>query len=500
VKEIPRVRLLFSVFVFFFFLAPPCEALSIPSDLVQIVHTAASQESCTGVCNLTVPFPNATLASNLLKMDFSWRYSGTAPTVSNIYCNSDSAHATWTWTLAKSVLNVADTTDTFSYYVGGAAAGCKSVTIVASAVWTNAEATFKEYREIATSSPVDATGGGVDSGTSPSFAATVTTTVANDLIDQFCTLAPMPFSFPQSTSLATASSGFTALDLDIVFGYGSMAEIDSSTGSVTGTINFVGGPSGGDGNCTTVAFKTSGGAGTIPVGVHIVQQNDQNMGGTPNPKLAAHVFNSNDALIFVAFSGAAFPNQQWTGFSDSLGNSFTAYNITDATSVYPEWELSCNATSGDDLFSPTGGSTGDWNIVILEVAGLKNSSAQACFDNAAKINGNNAPYTNAPTITPSHATDLVLAMIEEGLGPITGITSPAAATYDYPTFTGQNDADDMTEGGGFSILYNAGTSALTWNWSGPNSASWWASAIALLAGSSQATPPNPPTGLQATVQ
>lgn len=497
-KKIPQICLLapFSLSLLFLWVLP-CAAVSIPSDLVQIMHTTNAAEPCTGTCQLTIPLPNATLANNLLKVDFFWRYASTAPSVSNIYCNGDSGHATWTWTLARSVLNPGDSTDTFSYYVAGAAAGCRSVTIVASNVWVNAGATFKEYREIATSSPVDATGGGVDSGTSPSFAASVATTVAGDLVDQFCTFAPVPGGWPQSTNGATASPGFSVLDIEIGYGYGSMAEINSSTGTLTGTMNFNGGASGSDGNCTVVAFKTSPGAGTAASGVHIVQQNDQTASGTGSPRYEIHMFNAGDALVMVAVSGVTFGNNQWGSVSDSLSNLFSTYVNGDANGWYPEWAVDCSANSGDDLISFTGGSTADWNIVFLEIAGLKNSSHTACYEQSAKVAGNGSPYTG-PALTPSTSNDLVLAMINEGLGPITGIGAPTGATYNYPTYTGQTDSSDMTEGGGFSILYNAPMSLLTFSWPSPNTATWGASAIVLEA-SSGSTAPSPPTGLQAVV-
>ncbi|HEY6945966.1 MAG TPA: hypothetical protein VI431_12560 [Candidatus Acidoferrum sp.] len=516
-REVPRIHLLLTLFAFFFFLAVPCGAQSIPSDLVQMVHTGVSQEPCTGVCNLIVPFPQASLAGNLLKMDFSWRYSGTVPTVSNIYCNSDTGHTTWIWTLAKSVLNPGDNTDTFSYYIAGAAPGCKTVTVVASSVWIDAEATLKEWREVATSSPVDATGGGIDTS-GPAFSTSLTTTTANDLVDQFCTFAPIPGGWPQTVSQATASAGFTALDLETGYGYGSIAGIDASTGALTGTINFVGGPSGGDGNCTMVAFKTSAGAGTAPIGVHIIQQFDQTASGTGSPTFQAHIFNANDAVVFGGISGAPAPNSQWTGFSDTLGNTWQAFGNGGGGVTPPRWQLTCTSIAGDTLMHPTGGSNNDWNIQIVEIAGLKNSSNQACFDKEAEragVDGGSTgvacplPFTSLTcfqygglTITPTLATDLVIAQINEGVGPQVAVsTSPPGATFNYPLYTGITDAGDMNEGGGFSYFFNAGTSAITFTWFDTTPATTFTSgAIALEAGNTQGTPPAPPTGLQAIVQ
>ena len=484
-------------------LSSPCSAQSISSQFVREVHTSVPGEGCSGACELTINVPSS-LAGNLLVVDFSWSYGGTAPAVSNIYCNSDTTHATWTWTLAKNVLDTGDSTDSFKYFTAGATAGCSSVTIVASAVWTNAEAVYKEYRGIAASSPIDGTAGQVNSGTGPNFnPGPLTTTTNGDLIDQYCTFAPLPFGAPNATSI-TGSGGFTLIDADLMFGYASMAQIQTSSGAVTPSINFVGGPSGGNGICIAAAFKTSASTGTAPSGIQIISQEDA-FGNTPTTYIQIHVFNPGDTLVIEGLSTQATGNNQWSSISDSLGSSFTTHQLADSGGGYPAWAVDCSAPSvGDDKITISGASSsGNGNYVVLEIAGLNNSSHTACFDATAGLKtnwGNNAPYSSAPSITPSTAGGIILAAIEEGIGPISGISSPNGAIYAYPNYTGITDASQMTEGGGFSYLLNTSTNANSWTWTSPNSTAWNASAIALVAGSSQGGLPSPPTALKATVQ
>ncbi len=271
-----------------------CWSQGVSSQLVTKAHYAEAGEGCTGACHLTLPFPTSR-SGNFLNVALAWQYGGAAPTISNVYCNSDTTHQTWTWTeFGHSVLDTADRTDLDDYYVAGATAGCTSVTFVFSSVWSNAEADYQEFSGIATASAVDVTSGQVSTAPTMNSGA-MTTTVDGDLIYEHCLSVPMPISGPNATSV-TFSGGFTGLDADIFWADASDALVQTNAGAITPAMNFVGLSAGNNGACVALALKTQPGAGTAPTGVHIVSQDD--FFGNANPtKFQTHMFNAGDALV-----------------------------------------------------------------------------------------------------------------------------------------------------------------------------------------------------------
>ena len=478
-------RLSLSILLLLFF-AHPARAASISSQLVQAWSTStAANEGCTTTCSYVMRLPNASLSNNLLVVRFGWSYASTARTVSNVFCNADSGHSTWTFTDAgHDVLDTSDKTDYFVYYSAGSASGCTSITIVSSGATTNLQGDGAEYAGMATSSPVDTGSGLLNSFSGPTFSTNAFTPgTSGDLIDMTCTITQLQTGYPNSTSATTGFSGFTLLDPNIGQGFASQAEIQTTAASITPSMDFVGMSAGGSGICIAIAFKTSGGAGTLPTGVHIVQVVNAYTVFATSSVIQEHVFNTGDALLFGGNSSIGGTGNQWSSITDSIGNSFTSHDAGAGNPQQPAWALDCSATSGDGLISLSGQPSGSADYQIVEIAGLINSSHTACFDTtAAGTNTTASPYTPAPSITPSLSTDLVIAQIQEGMGPITGVTSPTAAVYDYPTYNGITDQSGMTNGGGFAICFACGTGSKTFTWTGTGgTVGWVGSAIALKA-------------------
>lgn len=471
-------------------LATPANS-GLMSNLVHQVHYGFSNEPCTGACDLTFPFP-ASLSNNYLQVAWSWSYATTAPTVSNIYCNSDTGHATWTWTSGgHNELNTGDKVDSFIYYIAGAAAGCTSVTIVASSVWTGAEGDVLELYGIATASPIDTGAAQVATGTPEATAGSMTPGTSGDFIFTKCTITNGGgLGFVVSTNIFQPG-GVTELAGDLEWSIASQGFIQTTAATLSSYMLFVGGS--GDANCLALAIKTSNGAGSAPSGVYVVSQSGYYGGSVATSEFQANVFKTGDSLVFFGIQDQT--QNQWTSVTDILANTGTTHQTSGGGEGYPAYWVACNiTTSGPDEFTVSGQpATGGANYIALEVAGLKNGSSTACYDATAGLTTGTAtasPYS-IPSITASTSGGLIITMIQEGIGPISGITAPANAIYLYPTYTGQTDASTFCEGGGFSLYFSApiGTSE-QWTWTSPSSSAAVASAIAL-----EAAPPNgPPVG------
>jgi hypothetical protein len=100
---------------------------------------------------------------------------------------------------------------------------------------------------------------------------------------------------------------------------------------------------------------------------------------------------------------------------------------------------------------------------------------------------------NAPTITPTTANGLVIAVIGMGQGPVTGLDAgaPAGAFFDLVTYAGEADTDLMENADGKAHVYNTDTTTEHWNWVGFSapSNSYFATAVAFKAAASNAAVP-----------
>jgi len=452
---------------------------SIANYLVHSVAIGNSGEACSSSCSITVPVPSSS-SNNFLNVELMWSYSGTAPSVSSIYCNSDTGHSTWTWTdFGHDVSDGSQLAGAVDYYIAGATSGCTSVTIALSQPTLTLTGHYTEWRQIATSSPVDAAAGQVSSAMPFVTPGTLNTATNGDVIYSACAADANGIG-TYTTTLQALADGNTILEFDPSYSISTQAFVQTTASSTTGVyFDFSGyaGTVGDSAACIGLALKASAGAGTNPGGIQIVQQMYVNS-STATAHFQANVLNAGDTLMFngLASQSAA----QWSSVADSLGNTFTSHSTAD----YPAWALDCNALSGGDYFTISGapsGQQGGW--VIQEISGLNNSSHTACFDATAGMAtavGVASPYSTAPSITPSTANGLIEAYINFGTGPATAISSPSGGIYGYPTYTGLTDASHITEGGGFAYYANASTSAKSFTWTNANSSAWNASAIHLL--------------------
>ena len=461
--------------------------------LVNEVLANGSAEVSTTPFTLTIPVPS-TLSNNYLEFDFNWQYASVAPTVSSVYCNSDTGHATWTWALAKSFLDTANTTDTFAYYIAGATAGCESVSVVASSAWTTVSAEFFQYRQIATSNPIDSSASNSNNSAIYLTSGALSPSQSGDIIGQHCFSAG-----GQGTGLFTdlyTSGGITTLSASYGVGNSTSAFVETGSASLTPYMYAAG--SGFTADCIGLALKASAAAGTAPTGVNIVKIENQIHGAGATQQFQIHNVAAGDAMVLVSDGNESASTKQWTTIS-SLIDTLTSYQPNDANGGYPNWALDCDIAAGDDIISFTGAPTGaSPNYYVMEVAGLDNSSHTACFDsgtgkgncsgagcvsgiptNAGSGTTGAGNFSPIPTIAPSTATGIVIESSQLGTGEPIAFTSPTCANFQVATYSGQTDGSYMGFGNFYGWCLNTSTSSQTWSATNGVDTTFNANAIAL---------------------
>ncbi|HTS04499.1 MAG TPA: hypothetical protein VMP68_02880 [Candidatus Eisenbacteria bacterium] len=446
---------------------PPSTVASSQSSKVSDYYPGQAIEACTGSCTWTFNVSGASatgsLSTNLLIARWIWGYTTTQPTISNVYCNSDSGHATWTWTQAGSVVHDAtNKTDGYTYYVSNAASGCSTVTVVASSVWNNATGAAVEYKGFKTLDQYVTNIGGAPTMSN----AALTPTASGDLIDWFCSADTLSAGGTASTGIFVGK-GVLPYVADFGFATISGSFIYNSTSAITTATYARGYASGNNSICMEAAFKNDG-TGTSPSGVSIegfgILDSQVNI-ATTNLQLS---YEAGDTL-WIGVTGVFTANAtQFTAASGQIA-SFTLHRPADANGGYPNVALDCNlASAGLDYVTLTSTSNASM-FYYYKIRGLNNSSHSACDDTTAGyptavITGPTSSPSPLPTITPSTADGIVIALSETGTGPATATTAPTGAVYSVPIYTGQSDSGRMGTGNLVGHYFNLSTATQNWAW------------------------------------
>jgi hypothetical protein len=447
------------------------------SNLAHALNFSQANEPCTGSCIWTSSAFPAQGSGNFSTIEFSWGYTTTAPTVSSIACVSGSA----TFTLQKSVLDTVDTTDQFFYTMTAATSSCTQIKITASSVWTNFEADYQEWYNV---TAVDVVAGQISSNAPYLSPGALTPTVTGDLIIEHCTSASMAGTTGGSSATNIfVSGGITPIDTYNFFSQFTAAFVE--TGSEALTLNNLFTSFSGNAICTAVALKT-GSAGTAPSGVFIIGVWGAGEGfASPTTLIQANTLIAGDSFVLVSDALEGAGNVQWSGISDSAGNTFIQEKPTDGSGGYPNWAIICNLVStGSNLITLTGTPTGvTAQYFWVELHGMKPSG---CYDSTAGtpigFNAAASTVTAMPSITPSTSSGIVFASSEMGTGAQPeSVNAPSGAIFGVPTYSGQSDTSGQGLGNMFGYYLNTSTSTVSWGWTNGVSTTWNATAIALIA-------------------
>jgi hypothetical protein len=366
-----------------------------------------------------------------------------------------------TWTQVGLILTTGNVR-TAQFIALNIAAGTVKVTVAFNVYVYTFQACLTEFQNV----------GSLDVSNRRSSSGTVdpgplTTTAPGDLIYHY--------GFAQSTTGAisniAAGSGFSLLSADVFLGTFAQFQVQSAAGSITPSVVVTGGTD--TFNSIAVALKPANQGSPGAAGIRIVRVIHQlwNRGTTNTPiSSTGQVPTQGNLLIMATSFPAAILNV--TVINDTNGSTWTKQTVTTPTPGFAQvWYTSNSSPSLATKITATLASGGAPNtlgtqtsFVFYDVV----NAATAPFDTVAGVvtqsvsNQNNTPIT-LPTISPSTANGLVLAVMGNTFGPTTGLTN-ASQRFDTVTYTGQKDNDNMDNADGYGHFYNTAAGAVSFTW------------------------------------
>lgn len=272
-----------------------------------------------------------------------------------------------------------------------------------------------------------------------------------------------------------AASGYSLNDSDIAYvsndGMPNASQffLQATSAATVPLFNVAnGGTSAGDSYNIAALALSIGTQGTPrPAGLYVNKIIYFSTKANVSPQAYAIPTTGNCGLMVSACSLVANPTI--TSASDS--DSVTWTKQTTSTSL-PTFLLGSNLTAnpGKVLSIVFGQTAQILQMLFYDISGAAASPLGVVAGNSASVNGlSSAPHQ--PDITPGFANSLVIAYMQDGLGPCSAVTSPTGAIWDFPNYTGETDSGNMAWGDAMGHLYNSGTSALNWTWTITNQVS-----------------------------
>ncbi len=318
--------------------------------------------------------------------------------------------------------------------------------------------------------------------TPTSFTPTNNNATGGNLIYNYTALATGTNTPNCNASGYTSPSGFALLNGDVSAwingnGYGfpksTQYEIQTNAAPVVASMTMPGetcsGGSGDPFNSLTIALKIGPAGVANPSTIHVVKAmqltstnfNGPNLPGTfviPTPTAGnLRVF------MFEGVNPGGYVSPSTTVTSSDGCNYTRVTNSSNVTIMFYAQNCSpcpnCTATfhnSGGGAFANTGGKWYD----------IENASASS-YQNEADANpacSGATSISNDPTITPGSSAGIVIGMLLDGLGPVTGLSSPSGNVFLCPSYTNQNDNDTMCSGDGHGYQVFSSNAPQNWTW------------------------------------
>jgi len=425
--------------------------------LVQHVSTQSNGASEAEGPAFYIHLPQATLAGNCLILGLTHHYSATR-TVSI----TDNQNNTW----PSPVAYVDNTTNGIStkIYAIAPAAGTQDITVTFDAALFDVHFAVSEFYNCATSGTTvltDGSTGSTNPGGGPTLSTgSFTTTTSDDLIWNYA-VDTQGGDLGTGTQVTqwTAGANFAKLSADRNFNTYAQYQIQSSAGAVNPSFTVAGATSDAFNDVAIAIHPNS--AGTAPSGIRIVHEFHFRL--QPSSPTTVLDVPSTGNLIVPAFSIN----------STVGGNNITS--ITDGTNPYTKEQPSSlagqifhadNAATSTELTMTVASATPTSNteVLVYDISG----AAVSPFDTSAVATNLTEPATNAnlndaPDLAPSTTSGLVIAVLQMGIGPPSGM-APPGYTYTAIWSTGMTDASTFNFGEGHAVVFNSTTAPLTFNW------------------------------------
>lgn len=382
------------------------------------------------------------------------------------------------------------------FYYPNLTAGTRVITIT----WPNAEPYTTchafEFKDVATSSPLDGTPAGQEvTSTNRVTSGSFNTTQDGDLIFQVAVCADCGTTAPESF---TPGSGLTLLGADGYSGFADQYQIQPTHGATNPALTWS--PNVNAALSVTVAFKALAAGNSLPAGIRACGFRAMDMPeyvGTTTPAAIAVQTPMVCGGNLIAVSKLCQTSCASKTITSSPSNTWTqdaSCAAAGATNTI-SWSYAANAsvsstmtmsfaTSDTDSFAEFG---------IFEISG----AATAPFDKCAV--GQNSddrtvfPLTiTGPSITPATANGLILGYQQEDQQSVTGVSPGYFASVEVGVY----EYLDLDQDGGWMLYYNLDTSPLQPRWtysdyegSGLSVAQWESTNIAFEAPPAAAVSP-----------
>jgi hypothetical protein len=439
--------------------------MAVPT-LVQSVHTGLDTTGGFGTHFPTfkIELPNDSLPNNLLVVAFQY-FSGIS--VTSVTDNKGN-----TWVNFSSTLDSTSSTRYDIYYVAGALAGTRRVTIAWGAQGGFLSANLSEWYNVATTTPTNLGSATSNDTTSPYNAGSFTTTVDGDLV--------LCYAFGQGGGSGTltgfvAGAGFTLMAADIQAGglnQGNMAmyQVQPTQGAINPQFTTTGNTTGAYDICA-VAFKSAS-AGTAPSLTPRVTAVQHQYTGTTIPASFQFPCPAGGNLVVGLFLAT---NVLINALTDSAGNvwQFPASAKVNSTTEAAQVVYAANAATSPTLKSLAitydGVAIGDPLIIWCCVVG----AAPVPFDVGAAASGTqNVDATlDGVTIDPNTIGGIIFAVISIFRRTLNGVTvSGQDAIFDgianagLDNVAGGSSNSPLDEDAGGAHIYNTVNTPVTFSW------------------------------------
>jgi hypothetical protein len=408
--------------------------------------------------------PNPVLAGNALILGISYVYSP-----SRTVMIADTSGDTW----PAPAITTTDSANLAQqiYVLPSARAGTHTITITFDAPLQPFQYSISEFRNIATSAPVDGTQG-MPSVLAPNVSAGSFTPATNNdlngghLIWNYCisqdkigTLAVNRASNIAPTGgalLLDANNSSTIPSTTSYYIQTARAAINPGfTITQQSSTNFA---------CSAVALKVAT-AGTAPgSGIRVVRILHTTWGEATTGDWVLHFPSEGNLLFAATTNGSDVTNID--SASDSNGQSYSKVGDPGNPQVF----YKSNASSGNALkitFHIQSAPVTNLSMRFFDIVGADPNAfdTTAGIYTAAPTSGTIVP--NVPTFTPAAAPGLTIVTMGLGAGPSTGLApgAPASAVFDLVYYAGETDQDRMDNADGVAHVYHSSTATQSWNWS-----------------------------------
>jgi hypothetical protein len=441
-------------------------------------------------------FPESSLAGNAVVIGMTFPNSINVSSVTDDKGN--------TYSLATSCANTGlYTPDKHAIYVAlNVAAGATHAIVTFSAGSSNIHFALASFYNVAASSAPDGSICTTDivptSNTAPNIqAGSFSTTTDGDLIWNY--VSDEADGIPgdnNSVSSITYGTGFTGLHGEQRHGSATQFEIQAAHGAINPGITFSQTTHDSFGS-VAIALKASAitqGSGPGP-GIHILREETLAQIDTSTPFTFPC---SGNEIVVVNETGGT--SNLLTAVSDTQSNTYTQISGTNTTSD-PNIFYTTSATCANNLsgtLTLASGAGGTTLVVLFDLTGVNASSPidtgvraansstltateSGATKNAGSVSGN-ANITDAPSLTPSVAGDLIIGAINLGTGPPSGVVT---GVYDLTWYAGSGDSNYFNNGDGVFHYLASSTSTVNVQYTVSNSgttASWNALAAAFRPG------------------